>query len=121
MRASGVWRGPGAKLIVEGAGGKEASDARGGGGGGAGAICKPLHVMGGNAAAVLQGLDKLTEAAKLHRGRGLAIEITDEADANAVGLNQEVPSRRERGLLMVPALADLQFAVGEADAIADEE
>ena len=65
-----------------------------------------VDVRRGDVAVVLDGLDELRQAAHLRFRRAGAVEVADQADADARRVDVELPDLAG-GLLAVPALGDL--------------
>src|SRR6185437_5427435 len=64
---------------------------------------------------------ELCDPTNLRWGRNRVIKIPDHADADACIVNLVRAGRWKRGQLLVPALADLDFAVVAAVAVSDDE
>lgn len=80
-----------------------------------------INVLAGNMQFVLQRAHQLNQAALLGR-RGLRkVEITDQADADAIAIDVICSGSKPRRKLLGPPLADLDFAISAAVAVANDE
>src|SRR4051794_25935298 len=79
------------------------------------------HAVVADVKLALQRADELRDSAELNLRRDRMIEIADEANADAGGIDLACAGGGEGELLLVPALADLDFAVFAAVAVADDE
>src|SRR5207249_7687429 len=77
--------------------------------------------LAGDVKLALQSIDKLGQVPQLGGGRNGAVEIADDADADAGRVDAGSAGRRGGGDLLVPALADLDLAIDAAIAVSDDE
>ena len=103
------------ELFAEGGLGEVAADACGGTG------LIEEDVGGTDAEAALEGVDELFETVELGGGGDAVIEVADQADADAVGIDAGGTAGDAGGGLVVPARADLHFAVDASIAVTDDE
>ena len=69
----------------------------------------------------LQGGDQFEQLRLLGGGRPAAIEITDDADADAIGADIVHPRNPPGFMLLAPAPAGLYYALGDGFSVADQK
>lgn len=109
----GLWE----ELVFEGGGGEIAA----GGGGVRFGVVDDEDVVAGDVELALECADELGEPADLGGCWHGAVKVADDADADAGGVDLVGAGRGRGGLLVGPALADLDLTVDGSVAVTDEE